>query len=93
MIWQQPTLSMLVVFSFSHSKVAVAAGEWADKLRRYTSLTEHLVKSNPKRASDPDVIKLGEAERVLKLLTAQVLHTSPGRPPSMELDFHPEMML
>jgi len=52
--------------------VAWHAGEWADKLRRYTSLTEHCVKSNPKRASEPEVIKLGEAERVLKLIIPQV---------------------
>jgi len=47
------------------------AGEWAEKLRRYTSLTEHMVKSNPKKASEPDVIMQSEAERVLKLITPQ----------------------
>lgn len=35
-------------------------------------MTEHNVKSNPKRASDPGVIKAGEGERVLKLLSPQV---------------------
>ena len=48
------------------------AEEWANKVSRYTTLTEHLVKSNPKRASEPPIIKQGEAERVLKLITPQV---------------------
>lgn len=47
-------------------------GEWAEKLRRYTRLTEHTVKSNPKKAIDPAVIVSGEAERVLKLLDPKV---------------------
>ena len=47
-------------------------GEWAEKLQRYTKLTEHNIKSNPKRASDIEVIRAGEAERVLKVLTPQV---------------------
>ena len=54
--------------------VAFHAEEWANKVRRYTSLTEHLVKSNPKRASEPSVIKQGEAERVLKLISSQARH-------------------
>ena len=53
--------------------VASHAEEWASKVRRYTSLTEHLVKSNPKRTSEPPVIRQGEAERVLKLIAPQVI--------------------
>lgn len=60
------------------------AGEWAEKLRRYTSLTEHMVKSNPKKASEPDVIMQSEAERVLKLITPQA-----QQPSSLPDPLHP----
>lgn len=48
-------------------------GEWASKLGRFTSLTEHVVKTNPKKASEPEVAKDNEAERVLKIIKPEVL--------------------
>jgi 23S rRNA (pseudouridine1915-N3)-methyltransferase len=44
--------------------------EWAEKLRRYTQVTEIQIKPNPSNAKDPTVAKALEGERVLKSIAA-----------------------
>lgn len=45
------------------------SAEWADKLRRYTDLTEIVIKPNPMNAKDASVAMSHEGARVLKSLT------------------------
>lgn len=65
-------IKLITVSKGSNAGSSAMSEEWAAKLRRYTQLTEHAVKSNPKKASDPVVVVAGEAERVLRLLDPQV---------------------
>lgn len=48
------------------------AGEWLDKLQRYTRASELVVRPNPKKASEPVVAMQAEGERILKALGPQV---------------------
>ena len=45
-------------------------GDWADKIGRYTSFNEVVVKSNPKNAKDPMTQLEHEGERVMKHLSS-----------------------
>jgi 23S rRNA (pseudouridine1915-N3)-methyltransferase len=47
------------------------ASEWAEKLRRYTRVTEIQLKPNPLNAKNPDIAKQHEGERVLKAISAE----------------------
>ena len=49
------------------------AEEWADKVRRYTPLTEVRLKPNPKSAASPEAAVQAESQQILRLLSAQVL--------------------
>uniref|UniRef100_A0A383VJ92 Uncharacterized protein n=1 Tax=Tetradesmus obliquus TaxID=3088 RepID=A0A383VJ92_TETOB len=60
----------LVSVGKGNSKAAQAmAQEWLEKLARYTTVSEVLIKPNPKGASSPQVQKDAEAEKVLKALS------------------------
>lgn len=48
------------------------AGEWTDKVKRYTQLEHLQVKPNPKKAASPKVAVQSEGEKVLKLILPQV---------------------
>lgn len=48
-----------------------ACKEWADKIARYTTFDEVVVKTNPKNAKEPKAQMEGEAERVLKHVDAR----------------------
>ncbi len=48
------------------------AGEWLDKLQRYTQASELVIRPNPKKASEPEVAMQAEGERVLRALSPQV---------------------
>ena len=50
------------------------AGEWLDKLQRYTQASELVVKPNPKKASEPEVAVQAEGERLLRAISPQVLN-------------------
>ncbi len=51
---------------------AINAGEWTDKVKRYTQLEHLQVKPNPKKAASPQVAVQAEGEKVLKHLMPQV---------------------
>lgn len=61
-------LTIITVAKGSSKGAELMASEWADKLRRYTSLTELQVKPNPKNAKETAVAVGHEGERVLKAL-------------------------
>ena len=48
------------------------AGEWLDKLKRYTQASELVIKPNPRKSADPEVAKQAEGERILKAISLQV---------------------
>jgi hypothetical protein len=48
------------------------AGEWLEKLQRYTQAEEVVVRPNPKKAAAPAIAVQAEGERVLKALRPQV---------------------
>ncbi|WIA28466.1 hypothetical protein OEZ86_011010 [Tetradesmus obliquus] len=60
----------LVSVGKGNSRAAQAmAQQWLEKLARYTTVSEVLIKPNPKGASSPQVQKDAEAEKVLKALS------------------------
>ena len=60
-------LKLISVAKGTSSKGASLCGdEWAEKLRRYTQLTEIQIKPNPMNAKDTSIAKVHEGERVLK---------------------------
>ena len=59
-------LKLITVAKGASKGGSVFAEEWAEKLRRYTKLTEIQIKPNPMNAKDPTVAKMHEGERVLK---------------------------
>lgn len=65
--WRYPTLPYPTLFG--------AAGEWAAKLQRYTSVEQKRVQPNPKRSDSPAVAVRTEGDAVLKALapTARAL--------------------
>lgn len=48
------------------------AGEWMQKLQRYTEASEMVIRPNPKKSSEPTVAMQAEGEKVLKALRPQV---------------------
>ncbi|KAL3154521.1 hypothetical protein ABBQ32_013981 [Trebouxia sp. C0010 RCD-2024] len=49
----------------------IVAGEWGDKIKRYTQFEHLQVKPNPKKAGSPQVAVQAEGEKVLKAIAAQ----------------------
>ncbi|GAX74391.1 hypothetical protein CEUSTIGMA_g1839.t1 [Chlamydomonas eustigma] len=47
------------------------AEEWAEKVRRYTTLTEVQIKPNPKKTTNVEIQKQAEGEKVLKAVDAR----------------------
>ncbi|CAL5220528.1 g2560 [Coccomyxa viridis] len=47
------------------------AGEWLDKLQRYTQASELVVRPNPKKSSEPEMAMQAEGERILRALSPQ----------------------
>ena len=56
------------------SIVMPPAGEWLDKLKRYTQASELVIKPNPRKSADPEVARQAEGERILKALSMQVCY-------------------
>ncbi|PRW58579.1 RNA methyltransferase At5g10620 [Chlorella sorokiniana] len=61
-------ITVLTVSKGGSKGAELMAKEWADKLRRYTSLTELQIKPNPKNAKETAVAVQHEGERVLKAI-------------------------
>ena len=55
------------------------AGEWLEKLQRYTRASELVIRPNPKKASEPEVAVQAEGGRILKALSPQVHHLEPSQ--------------
>ena len=50
------------------------AGEWLDKLKRYTQASELVIKPNPRKSAEPEVARQAEGERILKAISLQVCY-------------------
>ncbi|EFN59390.1 hypothetical protein CHLNCDRAFT_137874 [Chlorella variabilis] len=61
-------ITVVTVAKGSSKGAELMALEWADKLKRYTSLSQIQVKPNPKNAKETAVAVRHEGERVLKVL-------------------------
>ncbi|KAI3433624.1 hypothetical protein D9Q98_003433 [Chlorella vulgaris] len=61
-------ITLVTVGKGSSKGAELMAEEWADKLKRYASLTQTQIKPNPKNAKETAVAVQHEGERVLKAL-------------------------
>ncbi|EIE18714.1 DUF163-domain-containing protein, partial [Coccomyxa subellipsoidea C-169] len=68
----RPVPVKIVTISKNNSAGAeLLAGEWMQKLQRYTEASEMVIRPNPKKSSEPTVAMQAEGEKVLKAIRPQ----------------------
>jgi len=64
-------LKLVMVSKGGGGAMDSACKEWADKISRYATFSEIVVKTNPKNAKEPKAQMEGEGERVMKHVDAR----------------------